>query len=112
VFKLDPRLLGGTYGGEVWVSPSVYVGAVGQDTVEARARLLDVSGHSTTISPSWTPSDPDVLTVLPDQGDQVTIVVKRAGESLLNIASEGTSKALLFKASAVDGAVTRVEIFQ
>jgi hypothetical protein len=112
VFKLDPRLRGGTYGGEIWVSPSVYVGAVGQDTVEARARGLDVSGHSTTISPSWTASDPDMLTVWPDQGGQVTIVVKRGGESHLNVTSEGMSTALLFKASAVDGAVTQVEIFQ
>jgi hypothetical protein len=112
VLKLDPSLRGGTYGGEVWVSPPVYVGAVGQDVVEARARGVDASGHSTTISPSWVPSDPAMLTVWPDHGDQVTIVVKRAGESHLNVTSEGTSKALLFKASAVDGAVTQVEIFQ
>jgi hypothetical protein len=112
-FKLDPRLRGGgTYGGDVWVSPSVYVGAVGQDTVEARARFVDTGGHSTTINPSWSPSDPAMLTVSPDQGDQVTIIVNRTGESHLNVTAGGTSKALLFKASAVDGAVTQVQIFQ
>jgi hypothetical protein len=30
----------------------------------------------------------------------------------VNVTSEGTSKALRFKASAVDGVVTRVEILQ
>jgi hypothetical protein len=111
-FKLDPRLHGGTYGGDIWLTPSTYVGAAAQDVVEARARGVDANGHASVISPSWIPSDPGMLTVSPDQGSQVTITVNRGGESSLDLTWNGFTKALLFRAIAVDGAVTQVEISQ
>jgi hypothetical protein len=111
-FKLDPRLNGGTYGGEIWVSPPTYTGATAQDTVEARARGIDGKGALTSISPDWIPSDPDMITVSPRRGDQVTITVKRAGESKLNVTSQGSSKELLIRSGSSGGAVTQVEISQ
>ena len=59
-FKLDPRLAGGTYGGEHWVSPPTYgpiVQAGNTYLVEARADMLDAKGQPTSISPEWIAAD-------------------------------------------------------
>lgn len=110
-FKLDPRLHGPTYGGEVWVSPHTYMGASGQDTVEVRAEGVEANGSRRILTPDWIPSDPAMVTVSPERGPRVTILVKRAGESKLTVASPGLSKDLLVRARDAGGAI-HVEIVQ
>ena len=112
-FKLDPRLGGGTYGGEVWVSPPTYTGAANQDVVDARARGADASGEAVVIAPGWIPSDPVMVTVSPVQGAQVTIFVKRAGQSTIDVTSDGLSRRLIVRATSdAAGQVVQVEISQ
>src|SRR2546426_2924563 len=110
-FKLDPRLTDSTYGGERWVSAPTYVGANAQDTVEARAKVIDAKGQPTKTSPEWIPSDPEMVTVSPSQGYQVKIIVHRAGESKLKVAAQGFYNELVVKAKYVGKAI-QVEITQ
>jgi len=110
-FKLDPRLTDPTYGAERWVSLRTYTGANAQDTVEARAQGVDVKGGPTKISPEWIPSDPEMVTVSPSQGDQVKITVHRAGESKLKVTAYGFSKELVVKAKYLGPAI-QVQITQ
>jgi FKBP-type peptidyl-prolyl cis-trans isomerase len=108
-FKLDPRVLGGSYGGERWVSPPTYTTTL--DTVEARVAGVDPKGGLRNISVKWTPSDPEMVTVSPSEGNEVKISVKRAGISTLKVAAPGVSKQLSIKAT-VEGNAFRVEITQ
>ena len=110
-FKLDPRVLGPTYGGERWVSPKTFTGATAQDTVEARAVVVDARGRRIDASPAWTPSDPEMMTVSPDRGEQVRITVKRRGEGSVTVASGGASRTLIVKAVDTDGSL-RVDVSQ
>ena len=97
-FKLDPRLSGATYGGERWVSPPTYQGSSGQNAVEAKASLMDANGKRIQASIDWKASDPEMVTVSPAAGEQVTITVKRAGESSLTLTSGAVSRKLGVKA--------------
>ena len=103
VFKLDPRLAGGTYGGERWVSPPIYTGASGQDVVEAKATAVDAKGRPANPSIDWKPSEPEMVTVSPPRGQQVKIAVKRAGESNVTVTSGGVSRKLVVKAEDKNG---------
>jgi hypothetical protein len=101
-FKLDPRLMGGgMYArrrGE-WIVPRTYQGLAGQETVEARAHGLDAGGgQMAAIEPSWIPEDPDMVTVSPSQGHQVSITVRGAGQSSLKVAYGDLSRTLSIKA--------------
>lgn len=113
-FKLDPRLTRGMYMGDRWVSPPVYTSTVHEGkelTVEARAEGLDAGGRQVKISPTWTPADPDMVTVTLGQGNDVKITVQRAGQSSLEVASPGYSKKLAIKAIYKNNTV-QVEISQ
>jgi FKBP-type peptidyl-prolyl cis-trans isomerase FklB len=110
-FKLDPRLTRGQYLGELWVSPPTYTGTSGQDTVEARAQGTDGRGRPVNTSPKWIPTDPEMVTVSPSEGNQVKITVKRAGESRLQVTFQGVSKELSVKAAHRNNAL-QVEITQ
>jgi hypothetical protein len=110
-FKMDPRLLGGTYGGERWISPSTYFGASGQDTVEARALGIGTAGQSVIINPTWTPADLAMVEVSPREGHAVKITVKRAGESLVEVTFRGVSKILSVRAEH-KGSVLHVQLTQ
>jgi hypothetical protein len=110
-FKLDPRLASGTYGGERWVSPPMYTGAAAQDTVEGRVEGFDAKGRPLNISAKWVPSDPEMVTVSPGEGRQVRIVVKRAGETRLQVSSQGVSRELVIKAASRNSGML-VEITQ
>jgi FKBP-type peptidyl-prolyl cis-trans isomerase len=110
-FKVDPRLIDPTRGGEQWISPPIYSGANAQDTVEARAQGIDANGRPTKIDPRWIPSNPEMVKVSPGQADQVRIVVKRAGESKLKIVSGKVSKELLVRAS-YRGPFIQIQIVQ
>ena len=103
-FKLDPRLSGATYGGERWVSPPTYQGSNGQSAVEARAVTLDASGRPTRATIDWKASDPEMVTVSPARGGQVTITVKRTGESNLTLTAGAVSRKLAVKAVDSNGA--------
>jgi len=110
-FKLDPRLSGPTYGGERWVSPPAYIGATGQDTVEARAEAVGDHGVPVRVTLKWLASDAEMVKVSPAEGSQVKIAVTRAGESRVTVVSEGISKELVVKAKSV-GPGLQIEIIQ
>ena len=112
-FKLDSRLTQSMYMGERWVSPPTYTGVRdGKEiTVDARAEVISASGKSTGIGPKWIPSDPEMVTVTPGQGNEVKITVRRAGQSSLKVAAPGFSRELSIKAT-LQGSAIQVDITQ
>jgi len=106
-FKVDPRVLGGTYGGGRWLSKPTYNSAAqpGQEaSVEAKVRGVDAGGRVVPISPDWVLSDPEMVVVAPVSGaqlDHVRLIVRRIGESKLRVVSQGVSKELRVTAKAV-----------
>ena len=107
-FKLDPSLTRGMYMGDRWVTPPTYTtNQPGKtSTIEAKVESLHKG-----MSPTWTPSDPKMVKVTPQQGQQVTITVLRAGQSNLKVTSQGVSKTLSIKAAYVGNEI-EVEISQ
>jgi len=109
-FKLDPRLTKSMYMGDRWVSPPTYTSTVHEGkelTVEARVE--DVGAKS--IKSKWTPTDPEMVTVTPGQGNEIKITVRRAGQSSLKVTAPGFSRNLAIKATYQDSAM-QVEISQ
>jgi len=111
-FKLDPRLTQGLHMGERWVSPPTYVstGRGSLLTVAARASGVDAKGQPFK-SPTWSPAQPDMVAVSPEQGAQVEITVLRPGESTLTVSDHGATKTLKVKAVEQAG-VWQVDISQ
>jgi hypothetical protein len=105
-FKLDPRLSGGTYGGERWVSPPTFSSVVQEGkeaTVDAIVKGLDGRGAPVRIDPNWTATDPSMVIVAPvspGQNDHVQITVKHVGETKLTIVALGVSKELSISATS------------
>lgn len=100
-FKLDPRLTRAQYMGDRWVSPPIFTSTLQMGTeltVQARAKGLDGGGRLMAITPEWIPSDPGMVTVSPDRGGEVKIIVKRAGESRLKVVSQDLTRELRIKA--------------
>jgi Domain amino terminal to FKBP-type peptidyl-prolyl isomerase len=110
-FKLNPRLSGGTYGGERWVSPPTYTGVSAQSTVEVRAGVFDMAGMPMKINPKWIPDNPALVSVSPGDGTRVKITVQGAGESRLKVTANGASRELVIKARSVNDAL-QMEISQ
>ena len=110
-FKLDPRLSGGTYGGERWVSPPTYTGASAQNTVEVRASVFDTAGMPMNISPEWIPDNHALVSVAPGNGQRVRITVQGTGESRLKVTANGASRELVIKAMEKHN-VIQIEITQ
>lgn len=112
-FKLDTRITGSLYMGERWVSPSTYdtvqPGAI--FAVEARAQLVDEDGRPLQSDIEWMPADPGVVAVTPGQGNQVTIQIRGAGETSVQVISQGIAKTLAITATYQDDAI-RVKITQ
>jgi len=55
--------------------------------IEAKAESLDAGGQPIRTSPpQWTPEEPQMVAVSPEQGDRVNITVKHSGESRLTLA--------------------------
>jgi FKBP-type peptidyl-prolyl cis-trans isomerase FklB len=96
-YRLDPRVADSTHGGNRWVSPPVYVGANAQDRVEAMAEAIDAKGNVSPLRPIWTASDPEMVQVGP-QGSQVTLLVKRTGESTVTVSAGARSTELRVQA--------------
>jgi len=99
-YKRDPRQVDPYRGIGQWASGPSYAGATAQDTVETVARAVDAKGQPVTASLEWTPSDPEMVTVSPSQGDHVKITVHKTGESQLRITAQGFSKELVVKATS------------
>lgn len=78
--------------------------------MEARADGIDARGKSANARPQWIPSDPEMVTVIPDQGREVKITVRRAGQSRLKVVTPGFSRELSIKVT-YQGNATQVEIF-
>jgi len=111
-FKVDPRIARGTYLGDRWIrAPYLRVGEGEQVTVEARAYVLDAAGQPTTIAPAWRSLDPGMVTITPATGNEVSITVKRGGESRVQVTGTGVSTELVIRASYPNG-VIQVEISQ
>ncbi len=115
-FKLDPRLTRSLHMGDRWVSPSVYirVGEGKEVTVEARVQAVDAKGKAVDVGAEWTPADPEMVTVTAAQGPkgrgrQFNITVRRAGETILKVASQDVTKELIVKATP-KGSTIQVEI--
>lgn len=102
-FKLDPRVLGPTYGGEHWVSPPTYTGARAQGVVETAARAVDARGAPVRTDPEWTVSDPELLSVSPPRGRRVTITARRPGVSTVTVKAGGSSRTFTFRAEKPGG---------
>jgi FKBP-type peptidyl-prolyl cis-trans isomerase FklB len=100
-FKRDPRLVDPYRGIAPWVTGSNYQGATAQDTVEIRAEGVSATGKPVTINPEWTVSDPDMLTVSPNRGNDVSVTVHRPGEGRLKATYQGSSKEVVFNAKFV-----------
>ena len=109
-FKLDSKLSGPTYGGEKWVSPATYtaLGDASGVTVETKAEGVSPK-TSVKIRPTWVPSDPEMVTVMPGEGSKVTITVKRAGTSSVRVTSGELSRNLSLKAE-LRNSLLQVEI--
>lgn len=113
-YKMDPRLATGQYGGERWVSPATYtrVGDKESCTIETRVKGLAANGRPAPIvNPRWTPSDPRMVTVTPEEGTQVTMTVLRPGQSTVRVSSQGVTRELVISA-AYQNRVLQVEITQ
>jgi len=110
--KRDPRISKGLYMGDRWLElPYTQVGQGKQVTVEARAEGLADEGKPVRIAPQWIPADPEMITVTPSQGKEVTITVLRPGESSIEVSSQGVSRQLGVKADYT-GETLQVRISQ
>src|SRR5215472_11633906 len=74
-FKRDPRVVDPYRGLGPWVTGSNFSGATAQDSVEVRAEGLNTAGKGIRINPEWVTSDTGMVTVSPDQGNEVKITV-------------------------------------
>jgi len=112
-FKLDSQLTSGLYMGDRWVSPPTFDFVQEGDTftVEVKAEGFDENGQILSINPEWIPEDPDMVKVMPSQGNMITITIQRAGESSLQVSSQMGSKTLSIQSSYQNNAI-RVTILQ
>jgi hypothetical protein len=90
-FKVDPRIASGNYGGDRWLNaPYTRVGEGKTCTIEARSQGAGAV--------TWTASDPEMVTIAPGQGKQITLTVRHAGESRVRVSSDATATELTIKA--------------
>ena len=104
-FKPDPRLATGSYGGPRWVSPPTYI-RLGDEktcTVESRVQGVDSAGRSVVIKPQWTSGNSEIVTVTPDEGDEVRILVRRPGQTTVRVTSLELSTELTITAEYQNG---------
>ena len=97
-FKLDPRLSGGVYGGDRWVSVPTYTKVGEGRTCTFEARIQNASVDEKAPAPTWTAADPDMVRIDPGQGMQVKLLVQRAGETRVHVESDAGARDLTIKA--------------
>jgi hypothetical protein len=108
-FRLDPRLVGGTYGGERWMSGTKYTSSAqpgSEAVVEAK-----VDGVRT----AWIESDPAMVTVSPvsaNRFDRVRITIHHVGESKLTVKNREAATVLVVRAKALGTTAMQAEITQ
>ncbi len=111
-FKLDPRLMGGTYAQPGWVAPPVYEGIQGQNIIVAKADGFDEKGQLIEgIEPQWIPEDPDMVSVSPGEGGSVKITINGPTESGLKLVYGEFSKTLSVTATT-DNDILQIKISQ
>jgi hypothetical protein len=110
-FKLDPRLTKGLHTGDRWVSPRTYrrTGDLKSVTVDARARVVGGGTKQAHATTAWSASEPDMVEISPEEGEQVRITVWRPGESRVTVNAGSASGTLTVRAAEVQGAL-RVDI--
>lgn len=112
-YRLDPWLIGGTYGGGIWTSP-IHFGPVGQGgdrfVIEVRANALN-NGAPVSTDPTWISGDPAVVTVDPAVGALATMSIRGPGATTLYVGSQGVATTLSITATA-QGTSLVVEIDQ
>jgi FKBP-type peptidyl-prolyl cis-trans isomerase FklB len=102
-FKLDPSLMGGSYAQQGWVTPRVYQGVSGQNTVDAKVDGLDAEGKPIHgIKAEWIPEDPEMVTVSAGQDNLVKILIHRPGQSNLMVVSDEMTLTLSIEATATN----------
>lgn len=111
-FRLDPRITRSHYMGDRWVAPATFTLVVtGADVIlDARAHLVSAGG-TLDVSATWTPADPEMLSVSAPAGHEVAIAVRRAGRSTLTVAAPQGSRELVVTA-AREGGSWRVDVTQ
>jgi hypothetical protein len=112
-FKLDPRLTRSLYLGDRWVSPATYVAAPQRPaaTVDVRAGGLDAAGRRVEVEPEWAAADPDMVEVVRGGRGEARVIVKRAGDTTLRVASGPIARQLAIRARQ-RGETLAVEIAQ
>jgi hypothetical protein len=110
-FKLDPRLTSGVHMGTRWVSPRTYTrtGDARTVTVEARARVVGGAPQPSRNAVGWAASEPDMVEISPEQGEEVRLTVWRSGESSVTAHAGGASGTLTIRAAEVGG-LLRVDV--
>ena len=112
-FKVDPRLTRSLYMGDRWISPPTYTlyAPAPDATVDARVHGVDATGKRVDVEATWTPSEPEMVTVAPTEASEVTITVHRTGESRLQVSAGRVSRELTVRGTQGDPAF-QVEIVQ
>ena len=113
-FKLDPRITRGMYMGDRWVSPPTYAPGPqkGEEyTLEARVQGLNSWGNTIRLESEWSPADPEMVSVSPRRGAEVTLTVRQAGQSAVKVVARGIVRELSIKATDGDYGL-QVEIAQ
>jgi len=102
-FRLDPEVTRGLYLGERWVSPPSFFFAQpgNRYIVRAKVQSIDSAGERIDLSGDWAASDPEMVAITRGHGE-VTIVVRKPGESDLFVSTGDGSKVLHVRAKHVD----------
>jgi hypothetical protein len=112
-FRLDPWLIGGSYGGGFWVS-ATSLGPVTQGatfTIETRAGGL-YQGNASAAFATWMSSNPQMVTVFPEQGSRVTLRVLSAGLTAVDVIAQGTLRRLSISATNNSAGTLLVQVSQ
>lgn len=103
-YRLDPRLAGGTYGGERWIKGPSYTSSA----QPGPAAVIEAKAAAT----KWTASDPSMVTVAPVSPGRVRITVRKPGESRLTLSDEHAMTELVVRGRSVGNSALQVEIAQ
>lgn len=100
-FRLDPRITKGLYMGDRWVSQASYPSTTAPDVepITVPARASGGAGAAGKKSPSWTASNPEMVTIWPSQGGEVKLSVRSAGESTVTVKVGERSSSFTVKAA-------------
>jgi uncharacterized protein (TIGR03437 family) len=105
-YRLDPWLIGGTYGGGLWVAPSVFgpiTQAKGSFEIEVKAHLVTEDGRSGQVPASWTTAHSEMVKIVSNVSGAVVINIQRAGEGLVHAAYQDVVREIRIRAEYVAG---------